>query len=332
MGAPLIVVLINANRLDVILPGVKFGLLLRKKGNYMNIIRRQKGVILIATMLMVSILAGLAATLSLAPITDQRAAANTADQQLAKQSMDSAIVQARQWLIWNWANTATMPVSAACPSFPYPSGALLPILGTTFNIDTYNTKPITDAFWNNGCPSAKSPAGVAQAAKFVIKYLGYNQRDNVDLFKIVAIGVGKTTDTTVYGERTIKYYSGGNGNVNASTPGAIQITMSHGNMYAYGASAQNRYVQRKGSTGVNLGGWGWGCVEGWCIWGCSGWMTCERDGGNRLRVSAASGSDNPACTFRLGPWVNCPGGKSSVQVPSGTSRCGGSPQTMYCSC
>jgi len=306
--------------------------------------KRQKGVILIATLLMVAILAALSIALVTAPTSDQKIAGSTQDQILAKQSANAAIEEARAWLTYIWNNSTTIPVTASCPgSAPTAQGTLLPILGSSFSTDAYTTKAITDPFWANGCTAHNTPICdpqnpsicVAQNGTYIIKYLGYYPSAVIDLYQVIALGVGVSSSTNAYSEALIQLGpSGNNTNINQNTPGAFNVTISAGQLHAWGPSTPTqRWVQRMGAAGANLGGWGWGCFVGWCIEGVSGWQTCQVNGANQVRVSAYSGDDSPPCVTRFGPWVNCPGGTSSLQIPAASSNYGcTNPETLSCGC
>lgn len=268
---------------------------------------KQTGIVLVMTLIMVFILAGLAITISSIPTNDQRIAGNSRDMILAQQSANAAISQAKTWLGSNWVNNQSLI------STPLSCGRN--IQATTFNVDSYVNN--SSSWWSsNGCSATTYPSGLASAPVYIIKYLGPDPMNHVDVYHIIARGVGVNPNTIAYADViTTKGVTGGV-SVSSSTPGAKLTTVAipHGG----GASPYTTYT----ANGTGVGNFGWGGVwNSWCQQGVPAYGGCNRDASGRVQVWGYSGNDTPSCRYRVGPWTA--GGASApsgVNLPSGSGN------------
>jgi hypothetical protein len=267
--------------------------------------RAQKGIILVATLIIVSIVAGLAITLAYLPVTDQRIIANIQDQIIAKQAAEIAATDANG-AISSWRHMTALP-AGTCGSG---NGKMQ---DTNFNLDNYATQPLS--WWQaNGCNAVSSLPGSSQGAMFIVKYLGCDINNNLSLYQIITRGVGASPKTIAYFDKVVTSAPSGNpGGVTSSTPGAALVSVFVG-----GGLQRRVWISQEGSTGfVPTGGW-----NGWCQSGVAVWIGCSRNCAGQVRASGYTGGDNPPCQWRAGPW--------DVHSSSVTLINQGSPTTLQC--
>lgn len=263
--------------------------------------KKQQGVVLVITLLMVFILAGLAITISAIPTTDQRIAANTRDQILANEAANAALAEAKTWLVNNWINNASLPKNN-CGKAIQPN---------TFGFTNYAANQAS--WWTTyGCNGTKYPNTVSVPPSYIIIYLDCNASGNVnaDVFLVLARGVGATTTATAFAEGTVLKGPGG-GSASSGTPGARLIT---GSKPGFSANWTG-YLANNMSAGIPQSAWGSGTVfwGGWCPSGASISVACSRNCAGQVQINGYSGSDPAPCQTKYGAWVN-PGNPATVST------------------
>ena len=290
----------------------------RNKEFTMRIMKDQKGIILIATLIMITILTAIIIALAVLPNNDQKMAGNAQDKAIAQQAANAALEEAKMWIAKNWNNSQTPPAG----SCNYPTS--LPMQSSNFSMDNYYNA----SFWTNTavCSASTTPAKAAKAPQYVLKQLGCSNSDRLYVYQIVARGYGINQSTVAYAEKL--YTTGLNGNLsgaNSSTPGAKAVTLSGPSMSDYLSM-----ISYSNPTWVPLGGqWGFcGGYPGYPIFGCSGTSSganlcifCQRDCAGNLRITGYSGCTGvingvniPLMGTLVGPWIPATGGTSSIQL------------------
>lgn len=286
--------------------------------NLQNATHKQHGVVLVIILLMIFILAGLAVTIAMVPTQDQRIAGNFNDQVLATQAANAAIAEAEVWITTNWINNQALG-NTACGQ---------PILNAqSYAISGYST--IGSSWWSStGCSATNYPSGVNQAPIYIILYLGCDANNSVDLYQIIAQGVGASPTTIVFSEKTIsKGVFGTTEGTDAGTSGALQVSLSVG---PSGAVKRSYPLGTGMSFGVYLDDMGLFTPvttgpNGKCLSGESGYAICQRNCVGNIRVGGYAANDTHSCEVKFGIWA-ATGDSSSIQLKDQN----GNMQTMTC--
>jgi Tfp pilus assembly protein PilX len=265
--------------------------------------KKQKGIVLVMALLMIFILTGLMTILISLPITDQRVVSNTQDQILATQAAQTAYNQGVM-AASSWQHATNLPTSACA------SGK---IVNTTFNLDNYPMQPIS--WWAaNGCNANSLPAS-SSGALYIVKYLGCDTNNNVDLFQVIARGTGKTPTSVAFFDATVRIGTNSFA-ATSSTPGATLVSLRiNGSLY------RQAWVNISGTLpGSQPPGW-----TGTCVQGVSSWVSCIRNCQGQVQAIGYSGADTPvSCAWKRGPWSATSSSITLLQSP-------GVPRTITCS-
>lgn len=277
---------------------------------------KQQGIVLVITLIMVFVLAGLAIIVSSIPTNDQRIAGNSRDLMLAQQAANAAIVEAKQLLAKTWINNQALNTT------PLPAPCGKPVNANAVKFDNYVTQNL--GWWSGfGCQGSNYPAGLAAKPIYIVKYNGADANTHKDIYHIIARGVGINSSTVAYADVMVSGPARIGGAVPAGTPGSRVITYATPN--GGGVAARTAIM----ATNSFVGGGGWGGVwNSWCISGVPSYGGCNRDASGMVQVWGYSGNDSPPCRYRIGQWVQPgnPGAPSAISLPSGS---GGQLITCY---
>lgn len=268
---------------------------------------RQRGLVLLTSVLIFFVLAAISITLLSSGITEKMIAHNLQDTDLAAQSAKEAVESAKSALLSTWGLG-----NPECTSVPCTCVTGQPCVWSSATFSGLDITQQSPSFWSDyGTPIVSSNPNVSGSASYIIMDLGCDAIATYNQYRIVAMGVGGVATTTAYLDEIFSVPISAN-NVQAST-----VTAVTGIVDAVAVGTFNVSPSTVSSAFfVNT-------IASTCSSGISSAARCEMNCSGQVRVMAWTVDNNCAPTY--GPWATQVTDLSTVNL-----NLGGTPHTISC--
>ncbi|MBP6104582.1 MAG: hypothetical protein KBD23_04155 [Gammaproteobacteria bacterium] len=205
---------------------------------------KNRGSILVASTLILSILAGLSIATMQNVVTEYQLSTHDQDKNLALASAQYAVAEAKRLLLTQWAPGATpcATIAGCVDASGTPKAPSTPVGATAIGIAVWRYVAFAGSsdlaqqpgsyFRTNAQATPNKPnSKVAQAPRFFVIDLGCDPYSKANIYRIVAMGFGASINTTAYAESQLTMpLSGQNNYTNAPTTPVYGVAVTASGM------------------------------------------------------------------------------------------------------
>ncbi len=261
----------------------------------------QHGMILIISLMILVVVAGLSITILSTTVSEKNLAHNTQDQIIAKEAAEYAVSMAKQEITTNWGigMTECTALGCTCPSKSYACGQsrlcyiYYPCVYQNSVFTNIDPTAQNNAWWTTNGETYYLPnqESIAQPSALIID-LGCDAASGNNLFRIIGRGTGITSNSVAFSDTTFPMPLNSQ-NIGSSTTYSVYGQSEQGNILLtlnMAKSTTQSFVAVAGTSSTT-------CPQGYNYYG-----ECQLNCAGYVRVMAYTYESG--CVNTYGAWTN----------------------------
>jgi Tfp pilus assembly protein PilX len=264
--------------------------------------KKQQGVVILISVIMLFILAGLSITLLSNSVSQQMTTHEAQDIALAKQAANNAVESGKKAVLETWAVGNT-----ECNTSPCTCGSGLPCVWTAATFSSLDFTQMSASSWNNfGTAITASNPNVAASPQYIIVDLGCDAVSSRNRYLVVGRGIGGEDATIAFSQEILSVPINQNNASSSSTTfvnAFVDSTLTSSFTMAPSTMSGSFFVNNTASL---------------CPTGTSSYAHCEMNCAGSVRVMAWT--FDQGCVPTYGPWAQGTNASAVTLTLGGTSH------------